>query len=89
MHLHAQGGYILLLKLAHQVVLHECHLPHAAVAHQDEVELDLRLSMGGHRGDPARESGFRKRLRACPTEAAVPYSLIVEEGRGVEGWRGS
>lgn len=97
-HPHAHGRaaptaptYILLLKLARQVALHERRLPGAAVAHQDELkrrrqreppgfppamplprpslspnrpvrpythlELDLRLSLGGHRGDPAGESG--------------------------------
>ena len=36
-HLHTEGGYIL-LKLTRQVVLHEGCLPGAAVAHQDELD---------------------------------------------------
>ena len=60
----AAPTYILLLKLARQVALHEGCLPGAAVAHQDELELDLRLSLGGHRG-----GSFQKSLRACPTGA--------------------
>ena len=52
--------------LPSQVALHEGCL---SGAHQEELELHLRLSLGGHHGDPGGESGFQKSLSACSTEA--------------------
>jgi hypothetical protein len=46
------------------VVLHEGCLPSATVAHQDELELDLRLFLGGH-----LSGSFQKSHCACPTGA--------------------
>lgn len=71
-HLHAQGGYGLLLELASRVAL-----PGAAVAHQDELALDLLLSLDSRHGNPSRRVSTLFVFIYRPLSAVACGGLIV------------